>query len=63
METWKVGYVGAYLNANNKALTYMEEPEGCKTNPGKVCHVMKVLYGTMDGVMNFQAPDQEMGEL
>jgi hypothetical protein len=64
METWQVDYVGAYLNANNQALTYMEEPEGYKTDPGKVCCIMKALYGTMDGATNwFQALDEEMGEL
>jgi Reverse transcriptase (RNA-dependent DNA polymerase) len=64
METWQVDYVGAYLNANNQAPTYMEEPEGYKTNPGKVCRVTKALYGTMDGATNwFEALHEEMGEL
>jgi hypothetical protein len=64
MEAWQVDYVGVYLNANNQALTYMEELEGYKTNPGKVCRITKVLYGTMDGATNwFQALNEEMGEL
>jgi Reverse transcriptase (RNA-dependent DNA polymerase) len=60
----KLTMVGAYLNANNQAPTYMEESEGYKTDPRKVCHVTKVLYGTMDSATNwFQALDEEMGEL
>jgi hypothetical protein len=64
MEAWQVDYVGAYLNANNQAPTYMEEPEGYKTDQGKVCRVTKALYGTMDGATNwFEALDEEMTEL
>lgn len=42
----------------------MEEPEGHRTDLRKVCHVMKALYGTMDGATNwFEALDEEMTEL
>jgi Reverse transcriptase (RNA-dependent DNA polymerase) len=48
----------------SQAPTYMEEPEGYKTDQGKVCHVTKALYGTMDGATNwFEALDEEMSEL
>jgi len=64
MEAWQVDYVGAYLNANNQAPTYMEQPEGYKGDPKKVFLVMKALYGTMDGAINwFDTLDEEMGEL
>jgi hypothetical protein len=64
MEAWQVDYVGAYLNADNQVPTYMEQPEGYKEDPGKVCLVTKNLYGTMDGATNwFEALDEEMGEL
>jgi hypothetical protein len=64
MEAWQVDYVRAYLNADNQVLTYMEQPEGYKEDPGKVCLVTKNLYGTMDGATNwFEALDEEMGEL
>jgi Reverse transcriptase (RNA-dependent DNA polymerase) len=64
MEAWQVDYVGAYLNAKNQAPKYMEEPEGYKTDLGKVCCITKALCGTMDGATNwFQALNEEMGEL
>jgi Reverse transcriptase (RNA-dependent DNA polymerase) len=58
MEAWQVDYVGAYLNANNQAPTYMEQPEGYRGDLSKICLVDKALYGVVNW---FDALDEEMG--
>ena len=63
MEAWQVDYIAAYLNSKPQATSFIELPDGAKQE-GKVGHLDKMLYGTMDGTNNWWGTlDKEMGEL
>jgi hypothetical protein len=36
---------GAYLNGTLKERVYMKQPEGYDNRTGRVCHLIKTLYG------------------
>lgn len=49
--TWQIDYIAAYLNSFTRENLYMIQPEGYVVlgMEDYVCHVLKTLYGTMQG--------------
>ena len=56
LHIWQVDIVAAYLYSTNKFTTYMCQPPGFVTwgEENKVLHILKTLYGMMQGGYDFQ---------
>ncbi|GLB43838.1 putative reverse transcriptase (RNA-dependent DNA polymerase) [Lyophyllum shimeji] len=49
MHLWQVDFVSAYLNSVLSHMVYMQVPPGFRGGEGKVCLLLKTLYGMMQG--------------
>ncbi|GLB45566.1 putative reverse transcriptase (RNA-dependent DNA polymerase) [Lyophyllum shimeji] len=49
MHLWQVDFVSAYLNSVLSHTVYMQVPPGFRGGEGKVCLLLKTLYGMMQG--------------
>ena len=56
LQIWQVDNVTAYLYSTNKFTTYMHQPPGFVMwgEENKVLHIVKTLYGMMQGGYDFQ---------
>ena len=49
LHIWQVDFVSAYLNSVPEHTVYMHVPPGFQGGEGKVCRLLKTLYGMMQG--------------